>query len=536
MRKKNRKIIPKNRHPTPLTTAAGVRIVNTGYSESGASLRKGSLKGWNPVRSSAKSDIDANASTLRGRSAGLFMGSPIARGAINTSRTNVIGAGLNLSAKCKFNILGISAAEAKAWNKKTMEEFDLWASSVHCDLYKKNNFYDMQDIIYTAYLIDGDSFALFNYRKSTPLNPYALRVQIFEASRVSNPNSSVSLYASNPFSIMARNPENANRIINGVEIDQDGAVVAYWVSSRVPFDLTEANDLLKWQRVEAFGQRTGKPNILQICHDERPEQYRGAPYLAPVIEVLKQVSRYSEAELTSAVVKSFFSLFFIEGSAGGMGFNGAINEAYDDDEKVSINPRDYELGAGTINILPPGYDVKTADASRTLSTFEPFTNQLIKQVGAAIEQPYEVLMKAFQSSYSASRAALLQAWAAFKIRRTWFARDFCQPVYETWLTEAIALGRIDAPGFFTDPLIRKAWCNAEWYGPVMGVLDPVKEAQGANLRIKSGYSTHEKETAEMTGTNWEDNIEQLELELATMRQKNINMNGDNKAGIKGGGV
>ena len=49
--------------------------------------------------------------------------------------------------------------------------------------------------------------------------------------------------------------------------------------------------------VEAFGRKTGAPNILQISHEERPEQYRGVPILAPAIEELKQMHRYSTGSL-----------------------------------------------------------------------------------------------------------------------------------------------------------------------------------------------------------------------------------------------
>ena len=78
---------------------------------------------------------------------------------------------------------------------------------------------------------------------------------------------------------------------------------------------------------------------------------------------------------------------------------------------------------------------------------------MCEQVGAALEIPADLLMMSFNSSYSASRAALLEAWKAFRMRREWLVKDFCDPVYELWLTEAVALGRISAPGFLTDPLI-----------------------------------------------------------------------------------
>ena len=94
-------------------------------------------------------------------------------------------------------------------------------------------------------------------------------------------------------------------------------------------------------------------------------------------------------------------------------------------------------------------------------------------------------------------------------------------MYEAWLTEAIAIGRVQAPGFFDDPIKRAAWCNSEWFGPVMGVLDPVKEAQSAQLRILFGLSTREKEAAEMTGTSWDENVERLAIENSRLNQHQL---------------
>lgn len=513
----------KARLPTNEGTVAQsqiVRVFNTGYDESGASTRKGSMKGWNPLASSPQSDLDANLPTLIARSRSAVMNSPIGTSAIDTSTTYVIGAGLRLRSRIDYEILGISAEEAKMWQKRTQKEFDVWAGSKFCDLIKRNNFYDMQDIVYSGYLMNGDSWAALKYRKPIPGMPYRLRLQLFEADRVRNPDMQ-GVAGQSPLSIWTKNRDNGNRIVNGVEIDSDGAVVAYWICNQYSYDPTTIDGIPQWKRVEAFGANTGMPNVLQICHDRRAETYRGAPYLSPVLESLKQVTRFTEAELTSAIVKAFLTLFFKQQAGMSPQTMFPMSENVNANEKVSLNADEFELGAGSMNVLPPGYDVTSVDGSRTQSTFDVFTTAIIKQIAAAIGQPYEVLMKSFSASYSASRAALLQAWAAYKMRRTWFTRDFCQPVYEQWLMEAVALGRIEAPGFFTDPLIRAAWCGAEWYGPVMGSLDPVKEAKGAALRMQYGLSTGEKEAAEMTGTDFDANIQQRSLELGTMAQLGV---------------
>jgi capsid protein len=110
------------------------------------------------------------------------------------------------------------------------------------------------------------------------------------------------------------------------------------------------------------------------------------------------------------------------------------------------------------------------------------------------------------------------------MRRSWFARDFCQPIYELWLSEAVARGRIDAPGFFDDPIMRKAWSRAEWNGPSQGQLDPLKEVLAAEKKVDLGFSTHERETVELTGGDWESNMESIIRENALLKEANDVLN------------
>lgn len=505
------------------------KIENSGYSGGGANLSSNILKSWFPVKLSSKSDIDRNLPILRNRASDEAINTPIGAAAITTSTLNAVGTGLTLFPRLKYRILGISPDEAREWSRRVRQEFEMWASSRDCDIYRRNNFYDLQYIAYTAYLTDGDAFTLFRRQKPTAWMPYSLRLQVLEANRVSNPLLSGNTTPYGISSVEMRNTDNGNRIVSGVEVDDDGAIAAYWVSNKVPFDRIDVDGIVEWQRVEAFGARTGMPNILQICHDVRADQYRGVPYLAPVIETLKQVSRYTTAELASAIVKTFFSLFFTQ-SATNMDVGDVLGNPFgsyegaenpDDAHAPIVDVGEYALGAGTLNALPKGVDVKAVDASNAQSTFKPFLDELIKQVGAALNIPSEVLTKAFTSSYSASRAALLQAWDEFKARRVWFSRDFCQPVYEAWLTEAVATGRVEAPGFFDDPLIRNAWCNAEWFGPAMSILDPTKDVTGSHLRVLYGLSTREREAAEMTGSDYEDNLAQLAYEKEKMDEFGI---------------
>lgn len=515
---------------TPTKGIAGVKklnIKNTGYDGGGASRTSGVLKAWNPIKSSAKSDINAHLDILRSRAADQVINTPIGSAAIATTTQYTVGAGLKVFPKIKYKMLNMEPDEAEEWNKKASAEFDLWASSKLCDIRKRNNFYDIQEILYKAYMTDGDSFALFR-RGYNENMPYTLRIQAIEGNRVSNPMGQDYYGITGPLSVEMLAPNGVNKIVNGVEVDKDGAVEAYWISNKVPYDPVEINRATNWTRIAAFGQLVGKPNVLHICHDERPEQYRGVPYLAPVLTALKQVSRYADAELVAAIMRSFFTLFFT--STGNSSVAGDISDVlgastYEgegaDPQEPVVNASEYHLGPGTINALPKNIDVKSVGVDGGQATFDSFVTQFVKQISASLNIPYEVLMKSFTSSYSASRAALLQAWEQFKLRRAWFTRDFCQPVYEMWLVEAVATGRLEAPGFFSDPAIRFAYSNAEWYGPSMSILDPIKDVNGAALRIQYGLSTPEREAAEMTGSDFYENLEAIRIAKSKVKDSGV---------------
>jgi lambda family phage portal protein len=495
------------------------RFVNSGYSHSGASRRKKSMQGWNSTSRSPQEDIGNNLHLLRQRSRDLYMGGGMATGAINKNKSNILGSGLTLKCQLNARLLGLTPEQAKEWEERTEFEFNLWASS-KVDNTGLNDFYDAQRIMLTGWLLNGDSLAVVKYTDVPEgMNPYRLRLHLIEADRLNTPDS-YSGYTPIIQSIGEGYDQNTyiqlptgGAIRNGVETNVEGKVVAYWISNKYPNSFLPTNKPMQWARVEAQNPVTGLPNVLFIIDPERAEQYRGVPYLAPVIEQMKQLQRYTEAELAAAIINSFFTAFItVDGSKNEIPFGQSIPEDEQLDLPLEERLASYEMGPGTINVLGKGESVTFGDPKHPVAGFEQFTMTMAKLVGTSLDLPYEVLLGVFNSSYSAARASLLQAWRAFRDRRDWFAHDFCQPVYETWLFEAVATGRIQAPGFFTDPVRRKLWSQAIWIGPSPGQIDPIKEVLAAEKRIQNGFSTHERETAELTGMDWDTNIDVLKRE------------------------
>ena len=479
------------------TARKRLEILNSGYSNYGASHTKKSLLGWLYGGGSANEDIQENLSTLRQRSRDLYCGVPLATGAIKTVRTNVVGAGLKLKSQVDREFLRLTEEEARRLEDSIEREWNLWAESTDCDIERLDNFYELQQLAFINWLLSGDVIVLLPTTKRANM-PYDLRIRLIEADRVSDP------------------PGNANPdIIGGIEMNKAGEVVAYHISTHHPLSWITAPET-RWERIEAYGPKTGRRNVLHIMNRERIGQRRGVPFLAPVIDSLKQLGRYTDAELIAAVVNGMFTIFIEkEGASSDI----PIGELIPQESQIdSADDSTIELAPGAVIDLNEGEKANGVNPGRPNAAFDGFVVAVSRQIGAALEIPYELLVKSFNSSYSASRGALLEAWKMFKMYRSWLANDFCKPIYNEWFAEAVAKGRISAPGFFTDPLIRKAYTGAEWNGPAQGLLNPVQEVQAAEKRVQNGFSTRDRETAELTGGDFYRNVQQLKQEEKLLKE------------------
>lgn len=490
------------------------RFMDSGYSHGGASTSATWAEKYYSESLSPKSDIEMNRRILRERTRDLSMNAPIATAAVNSTRTNCVGQGLSPKPKIDYEFLGMSREEAVALQRQIKKEFSLWANSTICDAADLDNFYELQQIAFIDWLKNGEEFALIQYGQESEFMPYQLRIKLVMADRISTPGSLNAEYDG-----YDRELPNGNIIMNGVEINKDGRVEAYHISSNFPGEYS--SKITKWQRVEKRGKRTGNPNILHIFNAESAEQYRGVPFLAPVIMSLKQLTRYTEAEIMAAIINAMFALFVSTETGDEIeGFGGV-----DDDEdllKASGTEKDDEikLGSGTINFLKTGEKVEAIESKHPSGSYEGFVNAFTTMIGAALEISPEVLLKKFGQSFSASKGALNETWRSFMMRRKWFVNDFCQQVYELWFSEAVSKGRINAPGYFTDPLIKQAYTNATWTGPAQGCLNPAQEVSAAVTRINNGLSTHEDECASINGSDYDDNVRTLCNENEKLAQAN----------------
>lgn len=471
----------------------------------GASRKRASMRDWTPPANDAVTDTNPDLPDLRARSRDLSRNSMLGAGAIKNVVSHAIGTGLSYQSRIDAALLGLDDAQAAAWQDDTERRYRLFWESTNCDVTRTQNGYGLQSTALTSMLESGDLLALM-VSVSRPNWPYAMAVQLVEADRLCNPEFS----------------QDTDSRVAGIDFDGGGAPVHYNIAQYHPGSLRNRGKQ-KWKKVPAFGARSGRRNVLHPFVRTRPGQVRGVPFLAPVIEALKQLSRYTEAELQAAVINGVFAVFMkMDPNAFGDLFEDDAQRAYTDAASSwngSINYASVENGGKAVNLLP-GEEPVPVTPGRPNPAFEPFFKAIAAQIGAALEIPFEVLIKHFSSSYSASRGAMLDAWRFFMRMRDFMATEFCQPIFEQWLDEEVAAGRIVAPGYFADPLIRKAWCSAEWVGDGPGSIDPLKEVTAAQARVDMEISTLAAESILHDGKPWDAKHRQRARELAAQRKDN----------------
>jgi len=468
----------------------------------GASFANEALKTFNVSKGSADRDISVDRETLMLRARSLYQNSAFSGALINTLDINVVGTGLKLRPVIPQDLLGIDRKKAHAWEKKVQALFGLWASSKKCDTEKKADFHELQSLALKTQLVTGDAFALTQYDRKA--NPFGMRIKLLEADRCQN-----------PFYEM-----DTQRLAQGIEVDKNGAAVAYHFTKIPPYNIDDYIASLETVRVPAFDS-FGYPNVIHCFTADRTDQRRGVSALAPIIRQVKQQERYQDAELIAAVVSALFTVFLENNNPDE---TPELDGNVPDEEKVGdyAGPKTpIEMSSGGIVELPFGYKMNLAKSERPNVNYKPFVDSIFCEAAARIGVSYEVVLKQFNSSYNAVRAALLESKKTFNRIKKNFVADFCQPIYEKWLYQAVLVGMIDVPNFMKDELERMMWSRCSWIGDSAFLLDPLKETQAMKMQVDEQYMSRSAAVTSVTGGSYERVVDELAEEKLMREERGL---------------
>lgn len=269
----------------------GGRLASAAYGRpayDAADLGSRAFAGWNPPSGSADADLLDEADTIRGRSRSLERNEAITASAYQTYRDNIVGHVLRLSAQPAYRMLGRDKEWADEWGNNTERWFHTWADSTECDAARTQTLLGLTHQALTGALMNGDALAVPIWQRRAD-SLWSTRLQTVEADRLDTPP------------LLAYRTD----IRKGVEVDEHGAPVAYYIRKTHPGDAGAGWDDFVRIAFTLWGRR----RVIHLYDKKRSGQSRGVPIVAAVMKDLRMGGNYAEAELKAAVVNALVAAF-----------------------------------------------------------------------------------------------------------------------------------------------------------------------------------------------------------------------------------
>ena len=453
---------------------------------------------WRPMASDANGAAEYSLLDQRAASRELSRTDPVASAGVNRWAEYVIGRGLRLQSQVDLEELGISEGEARDWQNRTERRFRMWSEDVRSSVEGDKNFYQLQRIAAYSAKDSGDVFAVLT-SKDRPGWPFKTAIQLIEADRVSNEN----------------NGANTAELFEGIQRKADGEIKSIWVANHHPYT-NHLPSNRRWKEIPLW-TRSGRKNIVQWKKMNRPGQSRGIPLPSIITGTLKQIGRYTDAEIDAAVLSATQVLI---AQMSPESFNDLFNNP---DEKAKYMTQAFEarqngsaLSSGGIVNTFPDETITNPTPGRPNPNAPPFLEMVLGITAMGFGMSPEILIGKFTTSFTAAQAAFQQWFQTVFIDRDDAISDFCQPIYETWLHDCVVDGIIQAPGFLADAFIRAAYCRSIWKGSGKFVLNPLQEAKAAELRAQF-ITTEAEEASAYDGGDYETRHRQRAREASNRR-------------------
>lgn len=488
----------------------------------GADRLAGRLAAWDAIISPANAEIIPGKMTMDARGRDMARNDGGVAGAITLTKDTVAGQQYLLNAKPETRVL--FGKDDEVWESDFQEEvetkFALVAESPSnwLDASRRNTLTGLVRMALGSFMLGGEVLSSAEWSADDG-RPARSSILMLDPDRLCNPNWQ----------------EATPNIVGGVERDRKGAPIAYHILDRHPGDWAQPGSHT-WRRVMARKPNWGRPNILHIFEQNRPDQARGVSALVTALTEMKMLKEFRKVELQRAVVAATYAAT-IESDLP----SGEIYTAMGVQQTGSGNPvteyaaayleclNSYTEAAKALRMdgvkiptLMPGshLNIKTPGAASPLGA--DYETSVQRHIAAALGISYEEFSRDFsKTNYSSGRAAMGLSDRRLAAMKKLVADALASFVYRLWFEEAINRGLLETmkgrrmPSFY-EGLNADAYCSCEWIGAGRGQVDEMKESQAAMLRIRGGLTTLEEEVGRL-GRDYRKTVKQRAREHALIK-------------------
>ena len=408
---------------------AALSVIEARYDIASAGSR---MKSWRPRGTDADS-----AGIARQRMAfvarDMVRNTPFAERAKQVIAANVVGDGI---------IPKVMASNDRA-RETLLRLVEEHMDTAAIDADGRQNLYGLQRLAMQTVVEAGEVLVRRRRRDDRDGLPLPFQIQILEPDHLDNGRDSLM--------------PGGNTIREGIEYDQIGRRVAYWL-----FPMHPGADRIAARDYQS--RRVPASEILHIYRQDRPGQMRGVTWFAPIALQLQDLADHQEAQLVRQKVAACFAAFQVTPDAD--------PNVQDPGELSSITP-------GRIQRLAPGEDIRFADPPG-VSGYDEFTQAVLRAVAAGLGVTYEALAGDLSRvNFSSARMGRMEmdrnvsAW-----QHLLMIPQFCQPIGR-WAMEAAEAAQVwprGAEGF-------------DWVPPHRVLVDPTREIPALAAKVRAGFAS-----------------------------------------------
>lgn len=456
-----------------LATAFGLRAYEAGMVEN--RLRDGVT----PSSSGVNTQVTLRGQRIANSARDAVRNDAFARRIVDLWAANAVGAGIT----CAWN----DERHAAVWRA--------WAETTVCDAEGRKTLAGIEAAVTRALVMDGESIVRLLRTRITPTNPIGLELQVLECDHLDRNKTG---------------SNNGNVVVQGVEINQRGRPVAYWLLTRHPGET--------WPLVPPIGPnvsvRVPADEVLHIFRQERPGQMRGVSWLAPVLPVLRDLTDYETALLVKAKIEACLAAVVnddSEDTATGSRVTDANGLPVETFEPGMIL---YRKGAGEIEIVnPSGGGSHVQFARRALER---------AAVGAGLTYD-QVSGDLTGANYSSLRAGKIEFRALNQqVQWTLLLPQLCSPIAQAFHQFGYVAGLWnETSGQYTHT------------PPAPEMVDPLKDTMAMVAQIRAGLLTPQRATAAM-GYQFNEVVKEYAGALAALDDAGVVLDSDARRVAKSG--
>ena len=257
-------------------------------------------------------------------------------------------------------------------------------------------------------------------------------------------------------------------------------------------------------------------NALTLFDRKRADQVLPWPQLAPVLNTIQDLKELNDLTLLKAKAQASVAVVHKRGASGkGLQLQGRRELAAAEAEAKAAAQK-LQDATGWALVDTDG-DMNILANNTPGSTYDQFVRWNVQQIGMAIGLPYEFLLLFFgNSTYSSSKATLVQAHASIKRRQDALIEHILRPLWLWRIAMAVADGDLPPPPECPETGLPD-YDHVSWRRPPFDWID-VSDAIDVEIKeVRAGFRTR-SECCAKRGLDFEDVLRKSASEMAAIRR------------------